>query len=1586
VQNIVYIDIETSKDKNTIFEIGLVYQEKILQTSSILEVKEFLSHVDTHILCGHNIIDFDTRVLKDTSLYAILEKFEFIDTLPLSLLILNDKTLHKLPKPYKIGDIANNPIEDAKNSAKLLQTIIKKYNTLDKSLQMIYIILLNTSDYFKSFFNQIIYIDKEDSFDYEKLASIVKLKYPQIDLDNLKYFFLNNKKVELAYIFSLLNAQNSFTYPPAVLYKYTDILEVHKKLLKKIDDIDIKYFSKEIFGFDNFREFPKIHKTIFSKSKISQYEIIKATLEEESFLAVLPTGGGKTFTFWLPALINASRYKSLTVIISPLQALIEDHITTFNRNIANFKAVAISGFLSPLQRAESINDVISGEADILYIAPESLRSNTIFNILKNRYIDRFVIDEAHCLSIWGNDFRQDYYYICEYIKDLLQQKPFQSYIPISCFTATAKPSVIDDIHKYFENGLDINLNDYLALPQRDNLEFYVENVDKKEKYTTLLKLLNSLDGSTLIYIPSSTKECDEIAKRLSIDTNKEVASFHSKKDSDTKRKILQDYIDDRIDIVVATTAFGMGVDKPNIKNVIHYEISDSLENYVQEAGRGARDSSLIANCVLMYDEADLDKHFFSLNRSKLSVGEINSIFKVLKKHKTSWVYKTAYELAVEAGWDVEDSSSDYDTKIKTVLLELEREGYINRKRNKVQFFADSIDPKAIEKIYDKLKDKPYSQEEKDILILIVQTFMGKGKLQSIEIDEVSYLLGLPKEQISYAILQLKDLGLLGDNKDLSLRCSHNSLKKSLDVYKVEIALYEYLISQELNKFAIRELNQYLLDTNIVKRNESNLIKIIFKDWKLQKLILFNRLNRENDIWKLEFKDADKLEKYIQIKYSIINKIVMFFKSKLSSKTTESIEFSLIKLREFCIQKYTYKQIDKQLLFLHKIHAVDLLYGRFIAYMPMQIQLNEKIFNRRKYLISDYQKRLLKHYLTKIESIHIIGKYAKELLENQKTAKIFMKDYFTLNYDKFKKKYKLLKEQIQRPMTLHRYNRIYNSLSLEQKRIVEDKKSKAMMILAGPGSGKTKTLVHKIAALILNEDIQAHNFTMLTFSNSAKWEFKSRLVDLIGSVAYDVEIQTFHSYALKLIGQSAKHNSNVLNDIVSKAIRSIEQDNITLPFISVLILDEYQDINEDGFLLIQAIYQKYEKDLRIIAVGDDDQCIMQHSGAHIQYINKFEKIFEDNFSKYELLTNYRSDKNIVDYSNWFIKSVKTRYKTKPLKSASIEMGKVSIISYQNTSNLTPCILDLISKEVDKTYQTLILAYTNEEVLSVYSSLMQQGINCRYLLTRQGFQVKNILEVYELNQLLMQQINDMQTKFSKKDFINALDTITQKYKYSKTLDLLYKIVEKFLSQGQEYYISEWIGYLDDINLEDFEKKDNILISTIHKSKGMEFNKVYLLVSKQFINDDIKRLYYVGMTRAKHELNILRIGKDIQRKLYFVDYITDKKTYIYDNKTYVFVMSLEDIFLGFDNCLLKEINLYSGLKVEIKNINKFHNLCLVYNQDIVGILSQKFSNKLKNLLQEGFSIKSCIIEFIVLWYDETKNKHLKHPLCKIVVSKSK
>lgn len=1591
--NIIFCDIEANTKTKKVQEIGLLHQDKELKTSSIQECIMFINLCDSSYIAGHNFINFDMEILKETSMYQHIKEYNIIDTLPLSLLLFNEKTVHSLPKNYKSeDDFKNNPVEDSKITLKLFIKLEERFLSLDKDTQTIFYSLLKEEVYFKAFFK---YIDDKVvlvSLNHTQLKSAIREVHQNVII-NYDYLeeVMSTNPIELAYILAILTPHIEIkSHPPKILFSYPHIVEIQKKLcfdLYNANEI-LSSFSKEIFGFDEFKIFPRLNAGVLDNPTISQREIIEASLRDESFLAILPTGGGKTFTFWLPAVFKAKAYKALTVVISPLQALIEDHIKSFNAKVANFKAVAISGFMSPLERSEAVEQVINGEADILYLAPESLRSNVIFGILKNRLIERFVVDEVHCLSTWGNDFRQDYYYICEYVKELLDKKPFQNHIPISCFTATAKPSVIEDIEKFFLEGLGIKLDHYLAIPERKNLKYQSIPIGMKDKYNELLRLINENEGSTLVYIPSSTKSCDEIAEKLSLDTTKIVKSFHSKIDSQEKMTILKDYIENRIDIIVATTAFGMGVDKSNITNVIHYEVSDSLESYAQEAGRGARDEKLNAYCPILFSEDDLDKHFNALSRSKVTASEINSIFRVIKNAKRDFVYKTAFELAKEANWDVEDSSSDYVTKVKTALLELEREGYISRKRNKTNFFADSIASEGMAELHEKLKDSNYNQYEKQTLVLVLQSILGRGKVESVQVDELAYILGYEKDAISLAIHQLKEMNILGDSKDLSLELSLESIGKFDTIVLIELSLLQYLESLQGTQVSMRELNEHLYAQHIIHNNQIELIKSIIKNWKDKSSFLFKRINREQDLWYFQLLELENVKNTIALKHRIAKHVLTFFAKNLTPNKKEKIVFSLKELHEQLDKDVTVKEIDKALLYLHHLNILELLMGRFISYSPMDIHVEEKSSLKRKY--TEYKNRLEEHYRTKIESIHIMGEYAKRLTGNDYKAIVFLKDYFTLPYDKFKKKYNLLKEQLSRPITQQRFNKIFEKMSDEQKEIIEDTKSKAMMVLAGPGSGKTKVLVHKIASLILTEDIKPEQFMMLTFSKTAKWEFKTRLNELIGSLSYDVEIQTFHSYALKLIARNTKNDDSILDKAIEEATKAINNGDIQLPYITVLVLDEFQDINEKSFDFVKAIYNANAQDLKIIAVGDDDQCIMSHIGADVRFIDAFEKEFGTNeegenlYKQYELLCNFRSHKNIVEYSNNFVSTVSHRYKHNPLYAHSSQEGNVRVNTYTSASSLVVPVIELIKLE-EKLENIALLAFTNDEVMQMYSLLQENHIEAKYIIDREKFELKNIIELFEFNRVLNSFLSN-EASYKESYFEQALKIIEEKYKSSTNLTLLYKIVDRFMNESDDYYISQWISYLEEIKLENFEDyKKNIVVSTIHKSKGMEFGKVFLLVDKNPENDVDKRLYYVGMTRAKYALNILRKGSDYSNKKDYAQYEVNKNLYKQDEKIFTHVMSLADIQLGFDiEKYSKNDSFFAGMNVSIEKKPNFNNLCMIYSNRVIGTFSASFQKILIEKLNGGYIFDDIVIENVVVWFSQENNKYHKHPLCKIVLRK--
>lgn len=333
-------------------------------------------------------------------------------------------------------------------------------------------------------------------------------------------------------------------------------------------------------------------------------------------------------------------------------------------------------------------------------------------MLLSRNVVRFVIDEAHCFSAWGQDFRVDYLYIGDFIRKLQEQKKQlqKNPIPVSCFTATAKQKVVTDICDYFKQKLNLDLEVFSTTSARKNLQYVVQHVETDdEKYSMLRNLISANDCPTIVYV-SRTAKSVELAIKLTSD-GYPAKAYNGKMDPNEKIKNQNAFINDEIKVMVATSAFGMGVDKSNVGLVVHYDISDSLENYVQEAGRAGRDPNMQAKCFVLYNDSDLDKHFILLNQSKLSLSEIQQVWKAIKDltKMRHTVCCSALEIARQAGWD--DSVSEVETRVKTAVAALETAGYVKRGNNVPHVYATSIRVKDMNEAHERILKSPYFSDK-----------------------------------------------------------------------------------------------------------------------------------------------------------------------------------------------------------------------------------------------------------------------------------------------------------------------------------------------------------------------------------------------------------------------------------------------------------------------------------------------------------------------------------------------------------------------------------------------------------------------------------------------------------------------------------------------------------------------------------------------------------------------------------------------------------------------------------------------------------------------------------------------------------
>jgi ATP-dependent DNA helicase RecQ len=595
-------------------------------------------------------LNHDLKHLQKDLANAGINQLNVIDTLFLSPLLFPTRPYHHLLKDDKLqSEELNNPLNDSIKARDLFNDEVSAFNELDNSLKSIYFLLLNDKNEFRSFFEFTSF--KPDHIG--NLQDLIRKKFineicSHSKLDDI----IATHPIELAYCLALINCNNRYSItPPWVIKNYPEVERIMFLLRNKPCITGCTYCNKALdhyaglnhyFGFKSFRKYGE---------KPLQEDAVKASLENKSILVVFPTAGGKSLTFQLPALMSGENMKGLTVVISPLQSLMKDQVDNLEKiNITD--AVTINGLLDPIERSKSFERVEDGSASILYIAPESLRSKTIERLLLGRTIVRFVIDEAHCFSSWGQDFRVDYLYIGEFIRSLQEKKNLQEGIPVSCFTATAKQKVIEDIRDYFKDKLSLNLEIFRSGETRTNLHYKVfENGNEQEKYNMLRNLIESKKCPTIVYV-SRTRRAKLLAKALNKD-GFNAKPYHGKMDVKEKTENQNAFIAGDVQIMVATSAFGMGVDKKDIGMVIHYEISDSLENYVQEAGRAGRDENIFADCYVLYNEDDLGKHFILLNQTKLSIKEIKQVWKAIKQITKfrSTVSNSALEIARKAGWD-----------------------------------------------------------------------------------------------------------------------------------------------------------------------------------------------------------------------------------------------------------------------------------------------------------------------------------------------------------------------------------------------------------------------------------------------------------------------------------------------------------------------------------------------------------------------------------------------------------------------------------------------------------------------------------------------------------------------------------------------------------------------------------------------------------------------------------------------------------------------------------------------------------------------------------------------------------------------
>jgi ATP-dependent DNA helicase RecQ len=483
----------------------------------------------------------------------------------------------------------------------------------------------------------------------------------------------------------------------------------------------------------------------FTEFRPGQKEIIEKILEGENVIAVLPTGAGKSICYQIPALIS----DNFSIVVSPLIALMKDQVDSLNKK-EEFAAF-INSTMSFAEAENVLNKISFGKIKLLYVSPERLEVLSFAEKIKKLSPSYIFIDEAHCISEWGHSFRPSYTKITEFIE-------FTGTKKVSSFTATATPEVIKDIirqlgltsHKLFVRGFE-----------RENLSLNV--IITKNKKSETLHLIRNNPGAAIIYT-SSRKQAEEISGFLNL-SRVNCDYYHAGVNSIVRRKIQDDFLNGNLDVIAATNAFGMGIDKSDIRLIIHYNIPGSIENYYQEIGRAGRDGKE-SSVYLMYDEKDIDIQNYFIENS----------------HPDKKFIQKIYQLICDYGQVAEGSLPDKEIAINTDFLTavmqreiprgllhgalriLEGGGYFKilsefDKKNSVQILIE------INRLRNILKGS-FNPLLKDLLILLIRETGNNifNTKVTVDIEYLSEKIAISPEDVDIALEELNSMGFISYRK------------------------------------------------------------------------------------------------------------------------------------------------------------------------------------------------------------------------------------------------------------------------------------------------------------------------------------------------------------------------------------------------------------------------------------------------------------------------------------------------------------------------------------------------------------------------------------------------------------------------------------------------------------------------------------------------------------------------------------------------------------------------------------------------------------------------------------------------------
>ncbi|HLT28385.1 MAG TPA: RecQ family ATP-dependent DNA helicase [Zeimonas sp.] len=1546
------------------------------------------------LLVGHNLRRHDLPALAAQLPALEALRLPVVDTLELSPLAFPRNPYHRLVKGYKlVSDARNDPAGDARLALELLADELREFARLreaDPGWLGVVHFLLRDDPALAGLLERVREAPPPGIGEVQAaMRAAFSLAGCETALDRLVRDDLEAEPElhrPLAYALAWLRVAGGNSVLPPWVHATHPRVATLIRALRETDcgapqcrycrtQHDPESLLMQHFQVDAFRAKPAN-----AAGGSLQRDIVEAGLKRRSLLAILPTGGGKSICYQLPALAHYWRSGRLTVVVSPLQSLMKDQVDNLVARGVQC-VVTINGLLTGPERTRALDRIRLGDAGIVLVSPEQFRNRRFVDAIRFRQIAAWVFDEAHCLSKWGHDFRTDYLYVARFIRENFAGQA----APVACFTATAKPDVVDDLVEHFRAELGVELQRFLGGHERENLEYVVVPVRDAAKGEHIQEILacELRDGGAGIVFCARRRHTEVWAEQLAR-AGLRCRHFHAGLEAGEKKEVQRAFVAGELDVIVATNAFGMGVDKPDVRVVVHADIPGSLENYLQEAGRAGRDGAP-AKCVLLFDEKDVEAQFRLAARSQLNprdfAGLLKSIRRRAQRFRSDEIVVSSKELLLDAeDVGIDAVEADAVTKVQTAVAWLERSGFLARNENRSRVFPASQRMPKLEEALVRIRAAGLRHEDRERYEQVATALYRCETPEGLSTDDLQLAAGIDHRDCFRILCGLEQLGVLVNDLGLTALVSKGVTGASdlaLErLVRFERALLD-LMSELAPDAAVDDAPQLLgvraMCTELRRRlgleagdpqvNPQRLHKCLrslaesFGSGTGRRPSMQARRVGSDSLRVELHRGWREIREICEKRQATARVVLAALLAKLAPDTRQAHVLVECKAQELLdaidadlalrpLLREPAVALEHALLWMHENDVIQLDKGRAVFRAAMTIALNASEAKRR-FRKEDFAP-LAEHYRERTFQTHVMHEYAKLGARKMASALALTAAYFTWPRRRFAKEWFAGRtELLELATTAESYRRIVERLgNPAQQRLVTKPDHGNHLVLAGPGSGKTRVLVHRIAWLLRVRRVAPERIIALAFNRCAAAELRRRLFQLVDDDACGVTVMTHHALALRLTGTSVAGADlrgatidfdRLLRDAVdllegrTEAFADADEarDRVLAGY-QYIFVDEYQDIDARQYALVSALAGRRLPDadgrLSIMAVGDDDQNIYAFNGASVEFIRRFQEDYDAEVSW--LVENYRSTQHVVSAANHVIQPARDRMKVDhPIRIDARRVddppggrwdaldaehsGRVRLIDAPADANRQA---QLVAAEIARICRLApdtplgdiaVLARTYASLEPLRALCEIEGLRCAVardasadisaMHTREGRQVldavlgrrRPLLPVAALVRWLRRRLRAQPANPAWQDLCTA------------GLDLMLSYPQARLPLRE---VADWF----------FESAgaarrngaaDAVRLMSAHRAKGLEFRHVIVMDCGDWGDgDDERRLLYVAMTRAKETLTVFRArGSGLLADLHDCDGVAALRppaipAYRPELQTRYVPLGPEDVDLGF------------------------------------------------------------------------------------------